>query len=265
MFIKNNMKKFLKLISPFETVNGKLSGLIKSFWLLLIIGIWVVSSSIGDTHIFPTPSQVLDGFIGLYNEGLVVHLFSSLGLFMKATLISIILSLTIVYLSPLPLINPISNIISKFRFLPLTGLSYYIAILVNDGRSIQIWILVIFMSTFLITSLMASLKGIDEDIDHARTLGCSRWEILYEVIIKGRLDYIIEAIRQNLAIVWMSLVIVEGILASAGGLGFLIKNSDKFMNHGRIIALQVIILGVGLFLDFALTKIRKISFRYSNF
>lgn len=259
------MKKFLKLISPFETIDKKGSIMVKIFWVILIIGGWFLSSSIGDTHLFPTPSQVGDGFVGLYREGLIVHLFSSLALFLKATFISIFLSLSIVYLSPLPLINPVANIISKFRFLPLTGLSYYIAILVNDGRGIQTWILVIFMSTFLITSLMASLKGIDEDIDHARTLGCTRWEILYEVIIKGRLDYIIESIRQNLAIVWMSLVIVEGILASAGGLGFLIKNSDKFMNHGRIIALQLIILGVGLFLDFALTKIRKISFRYSNF
>jgi len=259
------MKNILKLISPFETLDKKGSIMVKGFWILLIIGGWFISSSISETHLFPTPAQVGDGFVGLYQEGLIVHLFSSLSLFLKATLISIFLSLSIVYLSPLPLMSPVANIISKFRFLPLTGLSYYIAILVNDGRSIQTWILVIFMSTFLITSLMASLKGIEEDIDHARTLGCNRWEILYEVIIKGRLDYIIESIRQNLAIVWMSLVIVEGILASAGGLGFLIKNSDKFMNHGRIIALQLIILGVGLFLDFALTKIRKISFRYSNF
>jgi NitT/TauT family transport system permease protein len=62
----------------------------------------------------------------------------------------------------------------------------------------------------------------------------------------------------------MMLVTVESILAAAGGLGFLIKNSDKFMNHGRIIALQLIILLVGLFMDFTLTFIRKRLFRYSK-
>ena len=104
----------------------------------------------------------------------------------------------------------------------------------------------------------------EEHFDHARCLGYNRWEILLEVIIKGRFHYVIEIVRQNLAIVWMMLVTVESIMAAAGGLGFLIKNSDKFMNHGRIIALQFVILMVGLSLDFILTFIRKSLFRYSK-
>jgi NitT/TauT family transport system permease protein len=39
----------------------------------------------------------------------------------------------------------------------------------------------------------------NEEFDHAKTLGCNRWEILWEVI-KGRIDYVIELVRQNLAI-----------------------------------------------------------------
>ena len=109
------------------------------------------------------------------------------------------------------------------------------------------------------------LKDIkSEEFDHARALGCNRWEILWEVVIKGRLDYVIEIIRQNLAIVWMMLVTVESILAASGGLGFLIKNSDKFGNHGRIIALQLVILFVGLFMDYFLNTIRRLTFRYSK-
>jgi len=95
-------------------------------------------------------------------------------------------------------------------------------------------------------------------------LGCNRWEILWEVVIKGRLDYVVETIRQNLAIVWMMLVTVESIMVAAGGLGFLIKNSNKFMNHGRIIALQIVILLVGLGMDYFLTKFREVMFRYSK-
>mgnify|MGYP000850913094 CR=1 FL=1 len=104
----------------------------------------------------------------------------------------------------------------------------------------------------------------EEEFDHARALGCSRWEILWEVIIKGRMDYVMEIIRQNLAIVWMMLVTVESILVASGGLGFFIKNSDKFMNHGRIVALQLVILACGLLIDFALVKTRTILFRYSK-
>ena len=127
------------------------------------------------------------------------------------------------------------------------------------------------VSPFVISSwaefpLLAMLKDIEEEqFDHARALGCSRFEILWEVIVKGRLDYVIEIIRQNLAIGWMMLVTVESIMAASGGLGFLIKNSDKFGNHGRIIALQMVILTIGLLMDWSLTKLRKLFFRYSRF
>ncbi|MBK8568121.1 MAG: hypothetical protein IPN76_33640 [Saprospiraceae bacterium] len=83
-------------------------------------------------------------------------------------------------------------------------------------------------------------------------------------MIKGRLDYVIEVLRQNLAITWMMLVTVESILVAAGGLGVLIKNSDRFMNHGRILALQIVILLVGLGIDLFLNYLRKVLFRYSR-
>jgi NitT/TauT family transport system permease protein len=88
--------------------------------------------------------------------------------------------------------------------------------------------------------------------------------VLWQVIILGRLDYVIDVIRQNLAITWMMLVTVESIVAASGGLGFLIKNSDKFMNTGRIIALQIIILLIGLSLDSGINFLRKAIFRYSK-
>jgi NitT/TauT family transport system permease protein len=89
--------------------------------------------------------------------------------------------------------------------------------------------------------------------------------VLFEVVIKGRMDYVLDVLRQNLAIIWMMLVTVESILVAAGGLGVLIKNSDKFMNHGRIVALQLVILIVGLLLDTLLNGTRKSLFKYSTF
>ena len=79
------------------------------------------------------------------------------------------------------------------------------------------------------------------------------------------MDYVIDVLRQNLAIIWMMLVTVESILVAAGGLGVLIKNSDKFANHGRIVALQIIILFIGLALDWMLNATRKSLFRYSTY
>jgi NitT/TauT family transport system permease protein len=79
------------------------------------------------------------------------------------------------------------------------------------------------MSLYFITSLLSVLKDIPKKKSTCPILAkCSRWEVLWEVVVKGRLDYVIDVLRQNLSIVWMMLVTVESILV-AGGLGVLIK------------------------------------------
>jgi ABC-type nitrate/sulfonate/bicarbonate transport system permease component len=257
-----NIKKWFR---PFEEIAKSQRMVIMSVWVLLVLGYWILSS-LGTKHLFPTPPQVWEGLQSLYNEGLVVHIASSLGLCLQAAAISLIISLIVVYLSPLPALRPMAVFLSRMRYLPLTGITFYLSILVSGARTMQVWVLVVFMSLYFITSLLAVLKDIPEqEIDHARSLKCSRWEILWEVVIKGRLDYVIDVLRQNLAIIWMMLVTVESILVAAGGLGVLIKNSDKFANHGRIVALQIIILLIGLALDWALRTIRKGLFRYSTY
>jgi NitT/TauT family transport system permease protein len=63
----------------------------------------------------------------------------------------------------------------------------------------------------------------------------------------------------------MMLVTVESILVAAGGLGLIIKNNDKLGDNGKVIAVQILIVVIGVALDFIITKIRKLTFRYSNY
>lgn len=255
---------FLSWFKPFEKISVRNSALISGIWIVLVLTLWVVGTS-GETKLFPPPSLAWEGFLDLYQEGLVRHIFSSLWLCLQATLISIAISLFFAYLSPIPAFKPLVNMLSRMRYLPLTGITFYLAMVVNDARSMQVLVLVVFMSLYFITSLLSVIRSIpQEELDHARSLGCSRWEVLWEVVVKGRLDYVIEVLRQNLAITWMMLVTVESILVAAGGLGVLIKNSDKFMNHGRIVALQIVILLVGLGIDVFLNFLRRLVFRYSK-
>jgi len=210
--------------------------------------------------------QVWTGLVELFQEGLVVHVGSSLLLCGKAILFSVIISLAAVYASPIAALKPIAKTIAKFRFLPLTGITFYISLVIHGAREMQVWVLVIFMSTYLITSLMSVLGDIkEEEFNHAMALGCTRLESLWQVIVVGRLDYVFDVVRQNLAIVWMMLVTVESILAASGGIGFLIKNSDKFSNQGKLVALQIIILTIGIGMDYGINFTRKAIFKYSTF
>lgn len=256
------MKDWFK---PFEVLAPSQRSIIQLFWVVVVLGSWFLAS-LGGKHLFPTPLQVLDGLTALWHEGLVVHIAASLALCFQAIAMSLVVSLAVVYLSTTPFVFPFAATLSRLRYLPLTGLTFYLAILVNDARSMQVSVLFVFMSLYFITSLLAVVRDIPSaEIDHARSLKCNRWTVLWEVVIKGRMDYVLEVLRQNMAIVWMMLVTVESILVAAGGLGVLIKNSDKFMNHGRLVALQLVILCIGLALDVSLRALRKAFFKYSAF
>src|SRR5688572_2703690 len=111
------------LLEPFEKISARQTTILYVSWMALIILIWFISGSIGDKHLFPTPKQVAEGFAGLYNEGLVVHVFSSLWLCLRAIFISILISLVFAYLSPIPLLQFFAKAMSKLRYLPLTGIT----------------------------------------------------------------------------------------------------------------------------------------------
>jgi hypothetical protein len=117
------MKTFKNWFRPFETIQPNQRVVIGIVWLALLLIYWFISSA-GTKHLFPTPGQVWEGFRSLYNEGLVVHIASSLGLCLQAIIISILISLFVVYLSPLPALRPLALTLSKLRYLPLTGITF---------------------------------------------------------------------------------------------------------------------------------------------
>jgi NitT/TauT family transport system permease protein len=255
-----------KIFTPFRNLDSTTKNIILLFWVIILMTVWFLSASLSTTHMFPTPTQVFKGLGDVWSEGLITQLFSSLSLCFQAIFYSVIISMIFAYLTTIAFSKSLGTFLSKLRYLPPTGIAFYVTIMISDARQIQVWVLVIFMSTFLITSLIQMIQDIpDEEFDHAKTLGCNRWEMLLEVVIKGRLDYVIELVRQNLAIVWVMLVTIESILVAAGGLGVLIKNGDRLGSNGRVIAVQAIIILIGIVLDFLLTKLRKLAFRYSNY
>src|SRR5687767_12978402 len=129
-------------VKPFETLGKKDSLIITSIWGILVATYWFVVTS-GEKKLFPSPEQVWHGFVSLYNEGLVVHVGSSLLLCLQATVISIMFSLIIAYAYPIPLLRPLSKTMSRLRYLPLTGITFYLTILVTNARNMQVLVLVI--------------------------------------------------------------------------------------------------------------------------
>jgi len=250
---------------PFEKISRNQSSLMLLFWILFIVYFWIRASIYADVRFIPSPQAVMSAMIQLWNEGLVKEFTTSMALCLQATGYALVVSLLIAYLSPLGFINPLAQIISKLRYLPMIGITFYLTQAGIQGRSLQITILSMFVSVYFITSLMSMIASIpQEEYDLARTMGCSRWQMLWKVVIKGRLDYVIDILRQNLAITWMMFVTVEVLVYSAGGVGIWMKASERLGSHHKIFAIQILIFGLGALIDFGLAKLKPALFPYSQ-
>ena len=78
------------------------------------------------------------------------------------------------------------------------------------------------------------------------------WRVVWEVVVRGTADKALEVLRQNAAIGWMMLTMVEGISRSEGGVGAMLLNQNKHFHLAEVFAIQLLILLVGVLQDYGL-------------
>ena len=75
-----------------------------------------------------------------------------------------------------------------------------------------------------------------------RVLGASELRILWEVVVRGTLDKALDVLRQNVAMGWAMITMVEGISRAEGGIGALILNQNKHFQLAEVYAILFVIL-----------------------
>jgi NitT/TauT family transport system permease protein len=149
--------------------------------------------------------------------------------------------------------------VSKLRFLGLTGLVAPFTLMTGGGYDLKITLLTFGMTTFFVTAMAQVVVEIPkEQFDHLRVMGASELRMLWEVIILGTLDKALDILRQNLAIGWAMITMVEGISRAEGGLGAMILNQNKHFKLAEVFAILFVILAVGLVLDYIMALITRV-------
>ena len=256
------MFKDLKYIfSPNKTVSKPTILMIIGIQIVLLLTAWYATG-----ELIPKPHEVLNALGNFFKEGeLLNELFVSTGLCLEAMGISILISLAISYLTVLPFFRPSAFLFSKGRFLTLVGLSFVFTLMVSSGHGLKVWLMVFGISVFMVTSLVSMIKSIPKaDFDHARTLRMNEWQTVWEVVILGKIDQVFEIIRQNFAIAWMMLTMVEGISRSEGGIGTMLLNQSKHLHLDAVFAIQIVILLVGILMDYLIGVFKKILCPYAQ-
>ena len=256
------MKKILQVFEPLRVVNHQTIILLIVIEIIAVLLLW---QSIGSLLI-PSPVKVSKSFfIILTSKEFFDNLFSSLGLTLRGMFFSIIIALVIGYLSLIPFFRPVSTFITKCRYLTLTGLIFLFTLLTQNGHQLKISLLIFGIVPFFVTSLVSIFQNINsQEYDLCRTLKMNNWQTLKEVVIIGRIDSVFEVMRQNFAISWMMITMVEGLSMSEGGLGTMLIKSNKYIDLGSVFGVLFIILLLGIFFDYMLGKLRIWLFPYTK-
>jgi NitT/TauT family transport system permease protein len=227
-----------------------------SFWVAAALVLWTASP----WRSLPGPREVMAAFGNLWwQQGMGPEIFTTLKLIFHATVLTVVFSMALSYLSLIAFFRPIVAAISKLRFLGLTGLVFPFTLLTGGGYSLKVWLLTFGMSTFFVTAMAQVVLEIPrEQFDHMRVLGAGEPRVFWEVVVRGTLDKALDILRQNLAMGWVMITMVEGISRAEGGVGALILNQNKHFHLAEVYAILIAILVLGLLLDYLMAVAVKV-------
>lgn len=192
-------------------------------------------------------------------QGLLVELFNSTIVIWKALLLSAFISVGIAALTTADIFKPVGTFVASMRFLGFAGLTFLFTLWTSSGSQLKLMLLTFGMTVFLTRSTIDVVKSIPQsDIDYARSLGLKGWRLTWEVVIRGRSADMLDLIRQNAAVGWTLLSMVEGLVRSEGGIGALLLNQNKYFNLSAVFAIQLTILGYGILQDMGLNYLRSV-------
>ena len=256
------LQTFLGVFAPNRLVSGRTMQTIALAEIVIALVVWLNSPF----KVLPRPVEVLHALQDLWlTQGLGRDIAVSFGLNLEALAWATLISLGLSYLTVMPVFRPLVTAISKGRFLSLLGFTFVFTLMLGGGRPLKVSLMVVAVTVFYITSMTAVVAAVPKTaFDHARTLRMSEWRVVWEVIILGTADKAFEVLRQNAAIGWMMLTMVEGIARAEGGVGVALLNENKHFRLEYVFAIQLVILIVGLVQDYAIGLTRQIVCPYAD-
>lgn len=227
----------------------------------LFVLLWVFSPF----SLLPTLGEVWRAFTEQWFDGLPGDLLISIFANFVAIGISCVISLGLAYLTVLAGFRPIVMFLTKLRFLSLIGLSFFFTMATRSGYQLKISLLVFSISVFFLTGMADVIESIPkEQYDLARTLRMGPWRTVWEVVVLGQIDKAFDVLRQNAAIGWMMLTMIESMVRSEGGIGARLSTANKHFYLSAVFAIQITMLLTGLCQDYGIGVTKRMCCPYAT-
>jgi NitT/TauT family transport system permease protein len=235
-------------------------------WLSFILGWhWLSTSGLADSTLLPGPLKVFKAWVTLFAERefavdvlhSVKRIFFSFGI-----ALTIALPIGMLMGAFTPVAGFLNALVSPFRYLPAPSFVPLLLMWLGTGDPQKIALLVIGVVFFLISLFMDNTRAVSAElVECSRTLGASRWKVLWSVLLPAALPNFVDTARQMLAVSWTYLVIAE-IVAATNGIGAMMMRAKRFVQVDDIMAGILTIGLLGLVTDLSIRLIHRLCFKY---
>lgn len=236
------------------------------FIIISFISIWELLSKLKiiDTFLLSSPSNILNTIISLFkSHNLFIHIFITL----KEIIISFILGNIIGFIisSILWFNKKLSKILDPYltiiNSLPKVAFGPLIIILVGANTKSIILMSLLISSIISILNMNTFFKNTDKNmIKIIKTMGGTKYDIFFRVVIPSNLNYIIDSFKVNISMCFVGVIMGE-FLVSKEGIGYLINYGSQIFNMNLvqtgIILLIILTIILYLIINLIIKKIKR--------
>lgn len=235
--------------------------------LLVLLAVWWAVAALQwvSPLFLPPPGQVLTKLItiagpqGFMDATLWQHLAASLTRIVIALLAAVLIGVPVGIAMGLnsTVRGILDPLIELYR--PVPPLAYLPLMVIWFGIGETSKILLIYLAIFapVAMSALAGVKSAQQvRIRAARSLGASRAQVLWLVILPGALPEILTGLRIGLGVGWSTLVAAE-LIAATRGLGFMVQSAGEFLATDVVLAGIAVIAIIAFLLELGLRALQR--------
>ncbi len=235
--------------------------------LAVLLAVWwaVAALQLINPLFLPPPDQVLQKLItiagpqGFMDATLWQHLAASLTRIVIALLAAVLIGVPVGIAMGLnsTVRGILDPLIELYR--PVPPLAYLPLMVIWFGIGETSKILLIYLAIFapVAMSALAGVKSAQQvRIRAARSLGASRAQVLWLVILPGALPEILTGLRIGLGVGWSTLVAAE-LIAATRGLGFMVQSAGEFLATDVVLAGIAVIAIIAFLLELGLRALQR--------
>lgn len=220
---------------------------------LVLLLSWYAATTLGwiKPLFLPTPRATFDALISAIQGNtqggtpLAEHVEISILRVLSAFVLAVITAVPIgIAMGTSRVVRGIADPLIEF-YRPLPPLAYLPLIVIWLGIDESAKITLIFLACFAPLA-MASKAGVRsvaiEQINAARSLGATRWQVIRLVVLPAALPEILTGMRIAIGFGWTTLVAAEMVAATAG-LGQMVLNASNFLRTD-IVIMGIVVIGI---------------------